>query len=185
MINRVNYDNRRNSGFVHAMDNFLQKIGLLSVWDKCAIDFTQLHTDLQSSSILDNFFLNPELLDLNVDAGPVHLGDNLSRHSPIMIKLELGSMISRSTSKSIPRPRIPAWLKATEEDKNFTFLLDDLVIPESLLCADVRCKNKSHSMERGSFLLDIMTSVIKALMSVFLSPTKLRLVEVTQVNNVQ
>ena len=42
-----NYDKRRNSGFVHAMDNFLQKIGLISVWDKFAIDFTHLHTDLQ------------------------------------------------------------------------------------------------------------------------------------------
>ena len=84
-----------------------------------------------------------------------------------MIKLELGSMLTRSTSKSIQRPRRTAWVKATGEDKNdYTALLDekleDLAIPESLLCADVHCKNESHSMERDSFLLNIMTSVIES-----------------------
>ena len=161
-----NYDKRRNSGFVIAMNEFLEKIGLVSVWEKFAIDFTHLHTDLHSSSILDNFFMNEELLEHVVDAGPVHLGDNLSRHSPIMIKLDVGSIPARSKSRSIPKPRRPAWGKATDDDKNdFTSLLEekleDLQLPQSLLCADVKCKNKSHSADRDSLLLDIMSSVIE------------------------
>ena len=61
----------------------------MSVWDKFPIDFTHLHTDMKSTSILDNFFVSQQLLDLVVDAGPIHLGDNRSRHSPIMMKVRL------------------------------------------------------------------------------------------------
>ena len=162
-----NYDKRRNSGFVNAMNDFLQKIGLFSVWEKFPIDYnTHLHTDLESSSILDNFFVNKELLEHIKVAGPVHLRDNLSRLSPIMIKIDVGSIQARSKTTEISRSRRPAWVKATEENKSaYTVLLEeklgDLELPGSILCADVHCSNESHSHDRDTFLLDIMSSVIE------------------------
>ena len=33
------------------------------VWEKFGIDYTHLHTDLESSSIRDNFFVNKRLLE--------------------------------------------------------------------------------------------------------------------------
>ena len=128
------------------MNQFLDKLGLLSVWEKFPIDYTHLHIDLASSSILDNFFVTKELLEHVVDAGPVHLGDNLSRHSPVMIKICIENTSSRVNKSDIPRTRRPAWLKATEVVKDeFTCMLElqleQLVLPCSLLCSDVHCTN--------------------------------------------
>ena len=81
-----NYDINRNSGFASVVKDFTNRIGVQSVWEKFPVDFTHLHTDMKSMSTLDHFFLNQRLLDQVVDAGPVHLGDNLSRHSPIMLQ---------------------------------------------------------------------------------------------------
>ena len=63
-----NYDKRRFTGFVKTITTFLERIGLSSVWDKFSIDFTHLHTDGHSSSILDNFFMSKKLLDMVSDA---------------------------------------------------------------------------------------------------------------------
>ena len=113
-----NFDKRRVSGFVAAVGDFMDKVGLESVWDKFPVDFTHMHTDNKSTSILDNFFVNRRLLDCIVDAGPVHLGDNRSRHSPIMIKIEIGNMPAVVKQPSLPRPSRPAWYKAKDEQKN-------------------------------------------------------------------
>ena len=83
-----------------------------------------------------------------------------------MLKLDVGNIPAKPNTTSIPRPRRPAWDKATEENRTeYTALLEDklelLVLPDSLLCANVHCKNESHGNERDSFVLDIMTSVIE------------------------
>ena len=65
----LNLDQRRGSGYVACLSDFLLGIGLNSVWGKFPIDFTHLHTDLKSSSILDHFYASQELLGLVVDAG--------------------------------------------------------------------------------------------------------------------
>ena len=82
-----NYDKRRLSSFTISMDTFLERLGFKSVWEKFPIDFTNIHTDMKSTYILDNFFMNERLLDKVEDAGVLHFGDNRSRHSPIMLKL--------------------------------------------------------------------------------------------------
>ena len=100
------------------LSSFLERIGLVSVWDKFPIDFTHIHTDLKSTSILDNFFVSKKLLDLITDAGPVHLGDNRSCHSPVMMKIKLEEIPVRNQQKEAARIRKPAWYKATDEDRH-------------------------------------------------------------------
>ena len=136
------WDKRRNSGFVHAISNFLDHIGLQSVWDKFPIDFTHLHTDSKSSSILDHFFCNQAFLDKVLDAGPVHLGDNRSRHSPIMMKVDLGDIPNKMQAPEARSCKKPAWYKASDEAINeYTEMLDQrlatLSPPASLSCHDV------------------------------------------------
>ena len=74
----LNLDLSRGSGYAASLSDFLNRIGLTSVWEKFPIDFTHIHTDLKSFSTLDHFYVSQQLLDLVVDAGPVHLGDNPS-----------------------------------------------------------------------------------------------------------
>ena len=39
----LNYDETRNTGYVRAMKNILEKLGLVSVWQKFPIHFTHIH----------------------------------------------------------------------------------------------------------------------------------------------
>ena len=162
-----NFDKRRRSGFVACVSDFIQKVGLTSVWEKFPVDFTHLHTDFKSSSILDNFFVSPQLLDLIEDAGPVHLGDNRSRHSPIIMKLSIADLPSRPKQPDSVKIRKPAWYKATEMDKNeYTGLLNhklsDLVPPACLMCSDANCQQVEHTKERDCHVIDVMCAVMEA-----------------------
>ena len=69
----LNLDRRRDSGFVATVSEFMDKIGLLSVWDKFPVDFTHMHTDGKSTSILDHFYVNQRLLESVTDAGQDNL----------------------------------------------------------------------------------------------------------------
>ena len=67
----LNTDVRRDNGFIRAVTRFLDKVGLVSVWEKFPVDFTHVHTNLKSFSILNNFYVNKNILDQVEDAGPV------------------------------------------------------------------------------------------------------------------
>ena len=51
--------------------------------------------------------MNERLLALITDAGPVHLGDNLSRHSPIMMKIMIKDLTASQTQQGAPSARWP------------------------------------------------------------------------------
>ena len=163
----LNWDNGRQYGFSKVMTNFSQRTGLMSVWDSFDIDYTHIHTDLKSVSKIDHFLVNERLLGHVVDAGPLHLGDNLSRHSPIIMKLNIGNIPLQAFKKSPRLPSRPLWYKATAEDlKSYSSILDSylkhILIPESLLCEDVHCQDKQHCQDRDSLVIDIMSKLIEA-----------------------
>ena len=162
----MNWDMSRQSGFSKTMKQFMERLGLISVWEHYPIDYTHIHTDLSSTSSLDHFIVNERLLPLVLDAGPMHLGDNLSRHSPILLKLDLGSIPARKLTKSV-NLRKPAWYKADQEcrDQYTNCLyekLSSLQLPESLLCSDPHCQNDTHSLERDNLVIDMMSQVIES-----------------------
>ena len=147
------------------MTRFMDRIQLSSVWDKFPIDFTHIHTDLKSVAILDNFFVSEGLLAYIEDAGVLHLGDNLSRHSPIMLKIKIGD-IPKKRMQAISQLRKPAWHKATEENRaEYTNILAEklgqLVPPDSMSCRDVNCGHHHHGDERDQHVLDIMCTIIE------------------------
>lgn len=164
----LNFDQRRGSGFAACLRNFLERIGLKSVWEKFPADYTHLHTDMRSSSIIDHFFVSQKLLELVEDAGPVHLGDNRSRHSPIMMKVNVVGLKSECPKQvGAPQVRKPAWYKATEDDKNeYTTVLAsklaNIVSPDSLACSDVNCQAEEHTRDRDSHVLDVMFAIMEA-----------------------
>ena len=72
------------------MKNFLNRMELVSLWSHYKVDFTNMHTDNKSVATLDHCLISPRLLSLVSGAGVIHRGDNMSRHSPIWLKLDLG-----------------------------------------------------------------------------------------------
>ena len=110
---------------------------------------------------------NEGLLKYVTGAGPLHLGDNPSRHAPIMLRLNLGEIQARLAIVTIPRPRRPAWYKAKiEHIEAYTDCLDSKVkeidLPASLKCCDPLCTSKTHKNERDLCLLELMSSINEA-----------------------
>ena len=149
----LNWHINRDSHFSLILKRFISKLGLISIWDKFDCDYTHIHTDLKSISTIDHFLVN-ERLDLqHIEfAGPIHLGDNLSRHEPILLKLNVGNIKPR-TETNIARPKAPMWYKANQEQlDNYTMRFHDklqhLKVPHSLHCQSVHCdQNNDHSEE--------------------------------------
>ena len=161
----LNWDMSRNSEFGLIMRRFMDKIGLVSLWERHPIDHTHIHTDFKSTSVLDHFIMNERLLDLVVDCGPIHLGDNRSRHSPIIVKLNLGAIPVRQR-ECIKTCRRPAWYKASELDimsytEELSNRVQNIVLPESLHCRNPACSEPSHTRERDSVVLDLLLSMIE------------------------
>ena len=154
------------------MANFVQEMGLISVWDNHPVVYTHIHTDWKSKSVLDHFLLSPRLLPLVEGCGIVERGDNRSRHCPIWLKIKLGSLpIRKPCSKWIPRK--PAWSRATTDQKSayrqqLENRLEQLQAAEhpqlesSLKCQDLHCKDILHSEARDNHVLDLLTAVIEA-----------------------
>ena len=161
-----NYDARRNSGFARSMASFLDRVGLVSVWEKFPVDFTYLHTDHKSTSILDNFYVNEALLQYVEAAGVLHLGDNPSSHAPVMLTIRVSDIPRRPLEEKVMVPRRLAWDRAEESEvKKYTATLKEklegLEEPECLDCTNTRCNVQGHSEQRDSYLLDIMAHCIE------------------------
>ena len=162
----LNWDMSRQSGFALTVRRFLDRVGLVSLWEHHQVDFTHIHTDDKSVSTLDHFIVNQRLLPLVTDCGPIHLGDNLSRHSPIMVKINLGDLPVMKKSSNF-RPLRPAWYKATEmQQKNYCEALklkiEQLPVPRCMECQDIKCEVTSHSESRDDYILDLMGAVIES-----------------------
>ena len=83
----LNWDPSRNTGFSSTV---VENLGLTSLWSIFGIEYTHMHTDFVSTSVLDHFHVSRRLVPL-VESGEVlHKGDNLSRHSPILLKFRVG-----------------------------------------------------------------------------------------------
>ena len=163
----LNYDMRRNNHFTRTMAAALEKLGLTSVWHGREVDHTHMHTDGVNSSIIDHFLVSRQLLGLVEDCGPIHRGDNLSRHSPIVLRLRLGEVGLRQAAAQPPPRRMPAWDRATPEElQRYTMELQErlqaLPCPGSLLhCRDPQCTEPGHSEERDSVVLDLLMAMVE------------------------
>ena len=162
----MNWDMSRQSGFALTVRRFLDRIGLSSLWENHPVDFTHIHTDDKSVSTIDHFIVNQRLLPLVSNCGPIHLGDNPSRHSPIMVRLNLGDLPMMKKSDD-SRPLRPAWYKATKlQQENYCntlkLKLQSLAVPRCIECQDLKCKENSHSESRDGFVLDLMGAVIES-----------------------
>ena len=86
------------------------------------------------------------LVNLVQDSGVVHRGDNLSRHSPIYMTLDLGNITSKPISCKTTPMRYPDWEKASyQETTDYTMNLQKnlqmLKFPDSVRhCKDPLCK---------------------------------------------
>ena len=130
------------------------------------MDHTHVHTDNVSTATLDHFLVNESLLPLVEHCQVLHRGDNMSRHSPILLKLNVGAIPKKQKASSW-LPRKPAWYKATLEDltmykEDMQTRLVSLPLPDSFNCTDPHCSNIAHSNERDNHVLDILCAIVES-----------------------
>ena len=163
----MNWDMSRNNHFTQIVGAAVQRLGLTSVWKDREISHTHVHTDYVSTSTLDHFILSPRLLNLVEECGPVHRGDNLSRHSPIFLSLRLGDLPLRQATEQPPPRRTPAWDRATDQEKaaytaELERRLQEVQCPASMKnCVNMSCADSSHSEARDSSVLDILLALVE------------------------
>jgi hypothetical protein len=87
------------------------------------------------------------------DAGIMHLGDNLARHSRIMFELLVGQIQLRQALEVTSKPRRPSWYKATDQDI-FTYA--------DLWCNDLHWSDPQHKQDRDNHMLDLLSAIIES-----------------------
>ena len=162
----LNWEMTRQTGFSVTVRTFLDRLGLTSLWEHHEVDYTHVHTDDKSFTSLDHFVCNERLLPLVKDCGVCHFGDNNSRHSPIVVKLDMGALPLREKTSEV-KPRRPAWYKASEVQiakykADLRGRLQAIPVPACLDCSDVKCESESHTRVRDDFVLDNLSAVIEA-----------------------
>ena len=161
----LNWDMSRRTQFSGVMKEFMNKLDIVPLWTEYEVDFTHIHTDYKTLSTIDHFVVSRHLLPSVVECRVIHSGDNRSRHSPIILKLNLGNLPVRSEIKS-KKIRRPAWSRVTQQEAaKYTEALDSrlqaLHLPASMKCSDPCCKDSTHSEERDSFVLDILCQLVE------------------------
>ena len=164
----INADFKRNTRFVKVVEEFITNLDLHKSCDVHQIDFTHSAeiNDVVHMSTIDHFFWNSASNSSIIDAGVLHLIDNLSDHSPVFckIKTQLAQKITSSPSLK-QQSTTPCWKKATEVQKqeyhnNVNKLLQELRIPTCVAtCKDPHCKNDTHKTTLDNLMLDILSSM--------------------------
>ena len=121
------------------------------------------------SSTIDHLFWNASTGDSAIDAGVLHLPDNLSDHSPVFCIMNSG-MLEKFSSQAHPAKTktYPCWKLATDSQKlgfynELQSRLQRLKVPScGTACTNAHCKNEEHKHEIDSMMLDVLHSLESA-----------------------
>ena len=136
--------------------------------EKSLTDYTHTHTDGFSTSVIDHFLMSPNLYEVIDECKAIHRGDNLSRHSPILLKVKVSCIEAKTETPTPQSFRVPVWESAREGEifeycEDLRNRLTNISCPSSLrACKDILCQDKVHREECDSFVLDTLMSMIES-----------------------
>ncbi len=160
---------RLNSLHTTAFNAMLENQNLRS-WttsEFCTADFSFESKISGVRSLIDHFVLSERLFNEIVNADVIHLGDNLSDHCPISIRIDIPvSYILPNMQLNSLRTVTPLWHKATDFHMvNYHQALDVILnVKDSpcLLCKDFQCSNPTHLKDIDSLSSHIVNSCLSA-----------------------
>ena len=154
----LNCDMSRNSRFVNIIREFFLNCNLISAWSSFNVDFTfsshqtRNGNNIFSSSVIDHFVVEPNILSDISHAQVIHLGDNLSNHDPIFLNIQIDTVpiVSQvdNTNETANYPK-PVWHKASDVHlynyrRDLKSNLYNLVLTDGVLCNDPTCSDNNH-----------------------------------------
>ena len=153
----LNCDFSRNTKFVEIVRQAFSDFNLTFFWLNPtetipAVDFTFSQTirGNASRSTIDHFADNFAVLNRIVEAGVIHSVDNLSNHSPIFCKIDIGEIDNEIEEVThCPKPR---WAEAGFEDiEKYKVDLGDklgkIEVPGCVYCQNLECKQHDNLIE--------------------------------------
>ena len=166
----INADFERRSTFTKTIAEFIDGRCLERSWDRYPIDHTHVFEKdgMTHTSTLDHIFWSENMSDQIREADVLHIPSNMSDHSPIFCKLNVGDITVKSTPESKKsKPRI-SWRKSSDEEKdNYKILmtekLSNIKCPTALSeCCDPHCTDKEHLQIADTYLIDILEAIKEA-----------------------
>ena len=176
LMGDLNASFSRNSHFTLMVKNFLDENNLLTVWSKFPCDYTYSQTRehlgqiTTSYSTIDHFCVDSENIIACESAASMHMGDNLSCHSPIMLKLkcDVSNLNSCTTSEPPPSKSSPLWFKASSQQLNnfksdLAISLNYIDIPiDAIYCRDVHCNHVNHRADLDAASEEVLDAISAA-----------------------
>jgi hypothetical protein len=163
----INTDFIRRSGHANYVKDFVDERHFIKAWDSYHIDFTHYQETGNGThtSTVDHIFWNEDCHESIIDAGVVHIPENISDHCPIYCIVDIGQIKTEAKSDPIRSAPKPSWKKASQEQKTqfkskLKIGLSSVIVPESLSsCHDVHCDNPGHSEDADNVIVDILECV--------------------------
>ena len=164
-----NSDFNRNTRFVNIVQDFMSECDLTSIWDKFEIDFTHcqpLQNGNYSFSKIDHFIVKNVILDKCIEGSVLHLGENLSNHDIIYMKIDcIHQSVQDSTQENPSYSNFlkPNWQKAAKHHvknlrDNLNMCLSNIIIPDTALCCrDLNCQEEEHIRMLDDYASDILS----------------------------
>ena len=165
----------RNNRFVQIVKNFMEGLNLVTLWDKFPCDFTYIHhvptnEGRYPTSTIDHIMVQENFVDKCLEACVLHLGENLSSHEIIFLKLQVDFEPLIQQNFITKNSHAPKWDKATDDQIHSLRVtlcenLNNLIVPVNALhCRDIHCTNDNHKTDIDSYgisLLDAIESAVE------------------------
>ena len=160
----INADFSRNNHFRSIVGTFINKHQLKKTWDVFSIDHTFICPTYTSTSTIDHFKVITNLINCVKTAGVIHRGDNLSGHSPIVLKLQTSEILRIDSPPCHYFPK-QCWKKANVNDINgfktcMKNKLDLIKQPSSIFeCTNLNCQSLEHQKDIDQYITDIINCI--------------------------
>ena len=167
----LNTDFTRNTKFVQIVRDFIEETGLVVFWsnpDAAAdhfiepVQFThsQCNNNVVYHSTIDHFCSNPRVYNAVTEAGAYHSGANLSNHSPIYCKINVGELDTGLEEEM--RRQVPSWGKANVDERvqwkeQLAGKLREVAIPHCVTCRNVHCTQ--HEDDIVNYCMEVLETV--------------------------
>ena len=172
ILGDINSDFSRNTRFVNIVRQFMEENQLMTLWEKFDCDFTNIQP-LQNArfsfSTIDHFLIKRQCLDNYIDACVLHLGENLSNHEIIYLKMTCphNSTEDNQQSTEVFKNK-PNWSKISINQiemlrENLIERMSSVYLPDTALCCrDLHCGDEQHLEELDAYTLNLLNSLEQA-----------------------
>ena len=175
LMGDFNCDFLRNNRFVQIVNNFMEGLNLVTIWNKFPCEYTYMHhvpnNDGQyNTSKIDHIMVPQHFVNRCIDGDVLHLGENLSNHGILFLKINIDiNPSSEKKGSGSNFARGLKWNKATDDEINslrqeFNDSLNNIMAPiPALECRNVHCKDDQHKIDLdvyGNKILDALQSAV-------------------------